>query len=229
MLALALPQVVAVGVAISLRYDCNALWPALGCAALAVVALAWSKRRGANHWLLPSLYVAGLCVSFLIIARAGAHAHEMQDRFTGIDVAVSDATAMIVVPTVLAAGLTTALLWRRWLVLAQAPAAAELAGLQPARWDVLFMVLLTTLLMFGTYAIGAVLVLAMLFLPPATVLPWCRRIPTTLVASAGIAVVILAAGFVLSVEYDWPLSHSVGGVGFAALVLSQTLHFAVRA
>jgi zinc/manganese transport system permease protein len=228
MLALALPQVVAVGVALGMRNDWPTIWPALMVAALAVIALAWVGRRGSSYWVLPSLFVAGLCVSFLIIANAGQHVTELQQHFTGIDVAVSNETAMIVTPTALVVGMITSVLWRRWLALAQAPAAAELAGLKPARWDVLFLCLLAALLMFGTYALGAVMVLAMLFLPAAMVMPWCRRIPMALLSGAIAAVMFLIAGFVMSIEQNWPLSHSVGGVGFAGVAVSHAVRAWMR-
>src|SRR5436309_3157318 len=76
-----------------------------------------------------------------------------------------------------------AMLWRRWLLMAQAPAAAELAGLRPARWDTLFLVLLTTTVLLGTDSLGVVMVLAMLFLPSGAVLPWARRISAALIAA----------------------------------------------
>lgn len=220
MAALALPQVVAIGAALGLRWGVPTLGPALVTAALAVMLLAWSKGHGANHWVLPSLFVAGLSLSFLIIANSGAHVAELQNLFTGIDVSVAPGTAMIVAPVVLAAGLTCAFLWRRWLLLAQMPAVSELAGLHPTRGDVLFLCLLATVLLFGTSALGAVMLLAMIFLPAATVLPWTRRIPTALVAGPAVGLLSLAIGFVLSIEMTWPVSQSVGGVGFVALVLS---------
>jgi len=223
LLALALPQVVAIGVALALRQNWPTLVPAVVSVLVAVMALAWIRRRGATHWALPSLYIGGLSLSFLLIARAGEHVEEMQHQFTGMDVAVSVQTAWLAAPIVLVIGLACAMLWRRWLALAQIPASAELAGLHPGRWDAGFLALLAALLLFGTYALGAVMVLAMLFLPAATVAPWTRRIPAALIAGALIGLADLSIGLVLSIEYEWPLSHSVGGAGFAALALSQTV------
>src|SRR5262245_18958855 len=39
---------------------------------------------------------------------------------------------------------------------------------------------------------------------------------------------MLAAGFVLAVEMDWPLSQSIGGVGFAGLLASHLVYGIVR-
>jgi ABC-type Mn2+/Zn2+ transport system permease subunit len=219
--ALALPHVVAVGAAVSLRMDWPPLPAALAAVALAVVVLAWSKRRASEHWVLPALYIAGLCLSFLVIANSGAHLAELQNLFTGIEVAVTPEQAAVAQPALLVTGLVCALLWRRWLVLAQAPQAAELAGLHPARWDVCFLSLLAIVSVLGTSTVGAVMVVAMLFLPAGTALPWSRRLPWALAMAAAVALLMLAAGFVLSVEMQWPLSQSVGGAGFGFLLLSH--------
>jgi ABC-type Mn2+/Zn2+ transport system permease subunit len=111
------------------------------------------------------------------------------------------------------------------LLLAQAPAAAELAGLKPHHWDALFLLLLTIVTLLGTDSLGIVMVLTMIFLPPAAVLPWARRIPAAMVISIILSIVFLAAGFYLSNQMDWPLSQSVGGFAFAIVVLS---HFCSR-
>jgi ABC-type Mn2+/Zn2+ transport system permease subunit len=111
--------------------------------------------------------------------------------------------------------------WRRWILIAQAPATAELAGVNPARWDALFLILLTIVLLLGTDSQGVVMVLVMLFLPAATVLPWARRIPAALGSAAIVALVMVAFAFVLSNALSWPFSQSAGGVGFALLLLSH--------
>ncbi len=176
LMALAMPQVVAVGAAAGLRLGWPSLPPALGAVVVAVLLLVWSKRHGAGHWVLPSLYIGGLSLSFLIIAHAGAHVAELQSMFTGIDVAVYPSDALLATPILLAAGITCALL----------------------------------------------------FLPGAAVLPWARRVPQALFAAAVLSLVLLVCGFVLSVEFELPLSQSVGGAGFGALILLHGLARALR-
>jgi ABC-type Mn2+/Zn2+ transport system permease subunit len=185
--------------------------------------LVWSKRRGSESWMLPSLYVAGLSLSFLIIANSGAHVSEMQAMFTGIDVAVTPTDAWIAAPPLLAGTIVCAALWRRWLLLSQSPATAEAAGLRPHRWDALFLSLLSLIIVVGTNALGTVMVIAMLFLPAAAILPWARRVPAALLGAALLSLVFLCAGLVLSVEWNLPLSQSVGGIGFVVLVVMHGL------
>jgi ABC-type Mn2+/Zn2+ transport system permease subunit len=221
LLALAMPHTVAVGAAIGLRLGWPTLPPALGAVIVVVALLVWSKRHGANDWLLPSLYIAGLSLSFLIIASSGQHVAELQALFTGIDVAVSPSEAYVAVPALIIAGCICAALWRRWLLLAQAPATAEVAGVFPNRWEIVFLCLLATVLLLGTSALGAVMVIAMLFLPAATIMPWTPRVPAALAGAVVLSILFLAFGLILSVEWNLPLSQSAGGIGFAALVLSH--------
>jgi ABC-type Mn2+/Zn2+ transport system permease subunit len=221
LVALAIPQVVAIGVAIGMRYEINTLPPALAVALVAMIYFALSRRWGASNWIIPAFYVAGMCLSFLIIANHGQEVEDLQRRFAGVDVAVDARQALLAVPVLLVVSLVCAMLWRRWLLLAQAPAAAELAGLRPARWDTLFLVLLTIVILLGTDSLGVVMVLSMLFLPAATVLPWVRRIPVAMAAGAFLSLIYLAAGFYLSNKMNWPLSQSVGGAGFIVLAISQ--------
>ena len=119
----------------------------------------------------------------------------------------------------LLAGAACALCWRRWLLLSQAAPTAEVAGVRPGRWEVGFLCLLAVVLLVGTDALGAVMVTAMLFLPGAAILPWTKRVPAALIGAAALAVIFLAAGLVLSVEWNLPLSQSVGGAGFVFLSL----------
>ena len=225
LLALAMPQVVAVGAAVGLRNHWPTLPPAILTAAAALVFLVFSRRRGSGPWVLPALYIAGLSISFLVIASKGQDVADLQKLFTGIDVAVAPADAVLAVPILLLAGIALATLWRRWLLMAQAPAAAELAGLHPARWDALFLVLLTIILLLGTNVLGVVMVLGMLFLPAAAVLPWARSVPVAMAAATALSLVFLGVGFVLSNLLQWPLSQTIGGVGFGIVAIS---HFAVQ-
>jgi zinc transport system permease protein len=236
--ALALPQAVALGSALGFRLTWLAVpewlavhvgWPtlppALVVTAGAVAMLGWARRSPGRDWVLPTLYVGGMCGSVLVVAGAAQHLTDLQNLYVGIDVAVDVHTAEFTVPAALTVGAAAALLWRRWLLLAQAPAAAELAGLRPGRWHALFHTLLAAVVLLGTNALGVVMVLAMLFLPAAAAMPWARRLPPTLALAAALAVVQLVAGFFVSgaVVTDWPLSHCVGAAGVVAVALSHTL------
>ena len=223
LLALALPQVVAVGAAVGVRMGWSFLPPAIASAGVALLVTAWARGRGAAHLLLPALYVGGLSLSVLAIANSAEHLHDIQHLLAGQDVFVTEEQAWIVTPVLIASGLLAALLWRRWLLLAQSATTARLAGLRPGRWNALFLLLLAAVVVVGTSACGILMVLACLFLPAGTVLPWARRIPAALIASVAAALLFVAGGLVLSIEMDWPLSQSIGGVGFAALLLSHVL------
>src|SRR4051794_6054217 len=83
LLALAMPQVVAVGAAVGMRLGMeHTLPPALATALAGLVFLVILKRRGGGTTSVPALYVAGLSLSFLILAGAQAHVEELQKLFT---------------------------------------------------------------------------------------------------------------------------------------------------
>ena len=172
LLALALPQVVAVGAAVGIaaRLGLSAARDRGGGRRPArhrVVA-----RRRTSHLLLPALYIGGLSVSVLLIANSAAHLHEIQHLLAGEDVFVSWEQAYFVAPTLIVAGVIAA---RAVAALAAAGAKpdgrAASPGLRPARWDALFLVLLATVVVVGTSASGILMVLACLFLPAARCCP----------------------------------------------------------
>ena len=245
LVALALPQVVGAGAAIGLRFlapvaipaSLEAItvhigWPTLPAAcvavAVALAALALARKHRRHELLLPCLYVGGLCISFLVIAGSAQHLIEIQNLFTGVDVAADAHVAEFTAPLLVLIAIACASLWRRWLLIAQAPAAARLAGLSAARWNLLFLTLLSLAVLLATNALGVVLVLAMLFLPAASVLPFTRRIPPALAWSVTMAIVLYVAGFLLSNAMNWPLSQSIGGLGFALLIASHAIARVLR-
>jgi len=223
LLVLSIPQLVMLGAALALRHVWPALPTALGVVLVALLLIAWSRKQEAANLLLPAFYVMGTSLTILVVANAGAHLHDVQNMFTGIDVAVEEKQALILLIIMLAICLVTALLWRRWLLISQAPAAAELAWVKPKRWNALFLILLAATLVLSTQAMGVVLVLTLFFLPAATVLPWARRVPVAMVLSVVAAILFVMIGFVLSTEMNWPLSQSIGGAGAAIFLLSYLL------
>jgi ABC-type Mn2+/Zn2+ transport system permease subunit len=229
LLALAIPQAVAVGAALAMKYEwASNLPPAMAAVLLALALVAWTRLRRQDDALLPCLYVGGMCASFLLIANAGAHVGELQNFLTGIDVAVTPEEAAHSAPVLLAVTAVTAALWRRWLLIAQSPTTARLARLFPVLWELLFLFLLGLVVLIGTHAMGVVMVLALVFLPAATVLHWARRIPPAIAMAMLVGIGDFALGFYLSNAMTWPLSQAIGGVGFGLFLVSHIVGLAVR-
>jgi ABC-type Mn2+/Zn2+ transport system permease subunit len=229
LLAVAIPQAVAVGAALAMKYDWASNLPAaMAAVVLALALLAWTRRRRQDDSLLPCLYVGGLCASFLLIANAGAHVEELQNFLTGIDVAVTPEEAGHSAPILLSVAVITLVFWRRWLLIAQSPTTAQLARRSPLLWDLFFLCLLGAVVLIGTHAMGVVMVLALLFLPAATVLPWAKRIPPAVALAMAVGIGDFALGFYLSNAMTWPFSQAVGGVGFGLFLLSHLLGLMLR-
>lgn len=226
--ALAYPQAVAVGIALGLRLAWPTLLPAVVLAALAVVLVGSLRSSASVDALLASIYVGCMCACILLIANAAQHLTDIQHMLVGYDVLIDEQTVYWLVPLLLGATIITGALWRRWLLLAQSPAVAEIAGVHPRLHAYAFHALLAGVVLLGTQALGVVMVLVMLFLPASAAIPLARRVPGAIVLSILLAILSLAAGFVLSVLMDWPLSHSVGGVGLAAVVVCRIVARVMR-
>ena len=224
LVALVLPEATIAGASIAMLMHWESRLPpaiAVTAAALLLLALVPRARRDG---LLPALYAGGLCIPVLIIAdHGGEHLNELQQIFvgTGKDAALGPEDAWRVTPVALAAALVCALLWRRWLLLAQSPTTARLARLHPLAWDLFFLALVATVVLVGVDSTGMVMVLALLFLPAAAALPWARRVPAAMALAVAIGLIDSALGFYLSNKLSWPYSQSVGGVGFVLMLLSQ--------
>src|SRR5262245_23786056 len=95
LLALALPQIVTLGAAIGLRMGWGTLPAAVGCVAITLLLVARSTRAGTTHLILPAIFVAGLCISILVVANAGQELIHVQNLFVGIDVAVDEFEAIV--------------------------------------------------------------------------------------------------------------------------------------
>src|SRR5438034_8427712 len=94
--ALAIPQAVAIGVAVGMRLGWPTLPPALAAVAISIFLLASTRSAAHVDSLIAACYVGGLTISLLIIAGSGQHLIEMQNRFVGIDVAVDRAEMFLV-------------------------------------------------------------------------------------------------------------------------------------
>ena len=83
LLALALPQVVALGLAFGLRFHLPPWLPALAVVTLALLIVAWARPRQRADSLLPALYIIGMAGSILLISHSG-------ERTTDIGVWIGD-------------------------------------------------------------------------------------------------------------------------------------------
>jgi ABC-type Mn2+/Zn2+ transport system permease subunit len=77
----------------------------------------------------------------------------------------------------------------------------------------------------GTSVLGVVMVLALLFIPASVVLPWAGTIPTAMALAAVVGITLVNAGFMLANHMAWPLSQTIGAVGFVLVAPSHLLMF----
>ena len=76
--------------------------------------------------------------------------------------------------------------------------AARSLGAEPARWELVLLVLLAVATMAAAPALGSLLLVALIVAPGAAALRLAGRLPAALAAAAGIAALAGVAGLVLS-------------------------------
>ena len=227
LLALVLPQTSAVGAAVALRYGLPVIPVAMSATALAMGVVAVARWKRFEERVLPALYVGCMGLALLIISGTAEHAHDIHNVLHGGDVYVTDAQLQWAIPTLLLVAGLIVVFWRRWVLIAQLPEAAQLAGAHPLKWHATFLVMLASLVIVGTSTCGMIMVLSALFLPAATVLPWAKRLPGAMTSATLMSVVFVIGGYVLAVVQDWPFSHTVATLGLACATASQLIRGAL--
>lgn len=136
------------------------------------------------------------------------------------------ATTASLIPTVLGAaavGLLALLGHRALLATTLGPDAARVAGVSPGRVELLSTIALAVSVALAAGAVGAVLAFALVVGPAAVVTRGGHRVGRQIVASAGVGLVVVTAGLVVSANVDVPAGAAValaaGLPGLAALAI----------
>jgi ABC-type Mn2+/Zn2+ transport system permease subunit len=127
-------------------------------------------------------------------------------------------TAVVLV----AAVVTSALLYRPFLVLAFNEQKAQLLGLRPGLAHWVLLGLLTAVIVGSFQTVGTLLVFGMLMGPPATAALLVRRLPVMMAVSAVIGVLSVVIGLILSFHLDTAGSATIALVPIALFFVVLT-------
>ena len=144
------------------------------------------------------LFVGMLGIGVILISRTPSFAGNLTTILFGdaLGVTTGDLVVLAVVAAVAVA--VSILFYRPFLVLAFDEQKAALYGLHP-RWAHLILLGLITLAIVGSFqTVGTLLVFGLLVGPPATAALLVRRVPTIMVTAAGIGVVSVMIGLIVS-------------------------------
>jgi manganese/iron transport system permease protein len=209
------------GIAVAVLLDLN---PVIGAAVAAVVmvgaiSLVHRTTRLTEDTAIGLLFVGMLALGVIIISRSGSFAVDLVAILFG-DVLGTTWGGLVLqgAAAVVALG-GVALFYRPLLVLCFNEQKAATLGLRPRLAHLLMMGLITLAVVSSFQAVGALLVFGLLVAPPATAVLVARRVPTVMVVAAGLGIVEVAGGLLISYHFDTAAGATMSGLAVAVFFL----------
>lgn len=216
------------GVALGLLLGWQPLLMAAVWAVMLGFGLPWLEKstKLPMDSLLGLLLPFSMAIGVLLLTYIPGYQPELVSYLFGSLLSISwTDIGLMVALTVVALGL---LLWqRRQLLLSSIdPDFAQLRGINVARVQTLYQVLLALTVVVAVQVVGVVLINALLIVPTATAKFQARSLRSLWIITPLVAVLATTVGLGLSLAADWPLGPSITlvmGVGFGLSWLSSIL------
>jgi ABC-type Mn2+/Zn2+ transport system permease subunit len=165
------------------------------------------------------LFVAASSLSVLLVSRSGLGLHEIKSLLYG-DLILASRADCIVLCAILVPALVCLLGFLRPMLYAFLDReAATVLRLRPARWELLFFLLLGLVVATASKVAGALLVFCYLIVPATMALLLTRQLKRVLLLAAALATLITLVGLALSFAADWPTNQTICVTACALLVL----------
>jgi manganese/iron transport system permease protein len=192
------------GIALAVLFDFNVL---LGAAAAAVVMIAginlvhrqttFSEDTG-----IGLLFVGMLGLGVILISRTDSFSGSLTTILFGDALGVTTTDLVVLGVVAVITLLVSVLFYRSFLVLAFNEQKAEGFGLRPRFSHIVLLALITLAIVGSFQTVGTLLVFGLLVGPPATAVLLVRRVPLMMVLAAGIGIVSVALGLIISYHAD---------------------------
>mgnify|MGYP000302067711 CR=1 FL=1 len=191
---------------------------ALTLAAVAILALPFESRRIPRDAFMGVLFVAASSLSVLLISRSGLGLHEVKALLYG-DLILASPSDLRAIAALLVPALAALLLFLRPILYAFLDReAATVLGVKPARWEMLFFLLLGLVVATASKVAGALLVFCYLVVPATVALVLARRIQTVLILATVVSAVFTLVGLAVSFAADLPTNQTICTAGCALAV-----------
>lgn len=200
-------------------------------AVVMIALIAWASRRSTlgDDASIGLLFVGMLALGIVVISARGAYAGDLTAILFGdaVGVTATDvrAAAIGTVLTVTA----TIVLQRPFLAVSFSEDQAALLGMRPRLAHFTQLALLALVIVASFRTVGTLLVFALIVAPPAAASQLTRRVPTTMVLAAALAVLAVYVGLVVSFHLDLAGSATIALVAVAEFFLIVLGRDAVRA
>lgn len=206
------------GVALALLLQMNMTLAVFAICALVALALLALQRRAtmSSDSLLGLLSHSALALGLVCLAFMTWVRVDLMGFLFGDVLAVSRTDIALIYGGGAAVLVVTWAIWRRLFAATVSAELAEAEGLDPARANIVFMLLVATVIAIAMKIVGVLLITALLIIPAATARRFARGPEQMAVLAAACGAASVAAGLFGSLEFDTPSGPSIV---VAALVL----------
>lgn len=207
------------GIAAAVVFDINPIIGAAIAAAVMVFAIETVHRQTMlnEDTAIGLLFVGMLALGVVIISRLDSYSGSLTTILFGdaLGVSASDLVGQGILAVIVI--VTATALYRPFLALAFNKQKAQLLGMFPARAHAALLVLIAAAVIGSYQAVGTLLVFGLLVGPPATAALLARTVPKMMMIAAGISVVSVWLGLLIS--------YHLGTAGSATMALVPIVLF----
>lgn len=220
-IGIALSEIAACGIAGAMLAGFPPLLGALllTLTAVALLSLPLESRRIPRDAFLGVLFVAASSVSVLLVSRSGLGLHEVKALLYG-DLILATRSDFLVLSALLVPAVAVLVFFLRPLLYSFLDReAATVLRVRPARWELLFFLLLGLVVAAASQAAGALLVFCYLVIPATMALLLTRRLGAALSLAAAFSALITLLGLAFSFAADLPTNQTICATACALLLL----------
>jgi manganese/iron transport system permease protein len=192
------------GIALAILFDFNVMIGAAAAAFVMILGINLVHRQTtfSEDTGIGLLFVGMLAVGVILISRTASYSGNLTSILFGDVLGVTTTDVAVAGALLFVALLTSALLYRPFLVLAFNEQKAQLLGLRPGFAHWMLLGLLTAVIVGSFQTVGTLLVFGLLVGPPATAALIVRRLPLMMFTAALIGVLSVVLGLIVSFHLD---------------------------
>jgi ABC-type Mn2+/Zn2+ transport system permease subunit len=161
------------------------------------------------------LFVGMLALGVIIISRAGSYAGSLSGILFGDALGVTTGDLVLMAAGTAVALAASVVFYRPFLALAFNEQKAEVLGLRPSLANAVLLTLITLAVVTSFRTVGSLLVFGLLVAPPATAALVSRRVPVMMVVAAGIGILAVLVGLLVSWYAGTAAGATMAGVAVA--------------
>ncbi len=192
------------GIALAVLFDFNVLLGAAAAAAVMIAGINLVHRQTtfSEDTGIGLLFVGMLGLGVILISRTDSFSGSLTTILFGDALGVTTTDLVVLGVVAVITLLVSVLFYRSFLVLAFNEQKAEGFGLRPRSTHIVLLALITLAIVGSFQTVGTLLVFGLLVGPPATAVLLVRRVPLMMALAAGIGIVSVALGLIISYHAD---------------------------